>query len=176
MRLALAIVVFGLAALSPYRAQGSLDWRWSFDQAEFFVGPSDSIALSATIFVRPESPAPLTGRASITFQGSLFALYNMDCTWCGDIRLADVNIPPGGSLRFAFGTLSPKSPIAPGTYRNLPDQPLIDLEQLGTRHIPDSPLVIHVVPEPSALALAFLLACIICLLWLNWLHNRKGSW
>jgi hypothetical protein len=44
---------------------------------------------------------------------------------------------------------------APGTYRPLPDQPLIEFQALGTRHIPDSPLVIQVIPEPSTLALGF---------------------
>jgi hypothetical protein len=139
-------------ALSSSRAQGFIDWRWSFDQAEYVVGPSDSISLSATVFLRPEAPGPITGPASIIFQGTLFALYNMQL---GDPRLADVNIPPGGSFRFTFGRLTPKSPIAPGTYRNSPDQPLLQFDNVGWR-ISDSPLVIHVVPEPSPLALASL--------------------
>jgi len=83
----------------------------------------------------------------------LFSLYDFD--WGQDIRLSDANIPPGGSLQFTFATLTPKSPIAPGTYRNLPDEPLIVFVALGTHRLPDSPLVIQVIPEPSILALGF---------------------
>jgi len=151
--------LLGLAAVatpSPSHAQGFLDWHWSFDQANFTVGPSDSILLTATIFVRPESPAPFTGFASVTFQGSLFALYDFECGFCSDIRLSDVNIPPGGSMQFTFGTLTPQSPIAPGTYRNMPDQPLLLFVNHATHRIPDTTLVIQVVPEPSTFALGFL--------------------
>jgi hypothetical protein len=151
------LLFFSLLALTanptPCRGQGFLDWHWSFDQATYVVGPSDSVLLTATIFVRPESLTPVTGRAAITFQGSLFALYDFDCGFCRE--LGGANIPPGGSLQFTFGTLTPKSPIAPGTYRNFPDQPLIEFQALDTRRISDSPLVIQVVPEPSILALAF---------------------
>jgi hypothetical protein len=148
--IALAITL-GIVSVSSSRAQGFLDWRWSFDQGTFVVGPTDPIVLSATIFVRPESPAPLTGRAIISFQGSLFHFFDLERA---SDRIGEVNIPPGGSLRFPFGTLTPKLPLAPGTYRNAPDQPLIDFPHLGTRHVSESPLVIHVVPEPSTLALA----------------------
>jgi hypothetical protein len=134
-------------------AQGFRDWHWSFYQIEYRVGSSDSVSLSATIYVLPESPGPLIGRATISFQGTLFGLYDSDCAFCRDDRLADANIPPGGSLHFMFATLTPKSPIAPGTYRNSPDEPLISFEELGTRHVADSPLLIQVIPEPAALAL-----------------------
>jgi hypothetical protein len=139
--------------LTPCSAQGFLDWHWSFDQANYAVGPSEPVLLTATIFVRPESPAPFTGRVLVKFHGSLFSLYDFD--WGQDIRLSDANIPPGGSLQFTFATLTPKSPIAPGTYRNLPDEPLIEFVALGTHRLPDSPLVIQVIPEPSILALGF---------------------
>lgn len=155
-RLLLVCSFLGLAVnLPPCRAQGFLDWHWSFDQANYIVGPSDSILLKATIFVRPESPAPLTGPIVVNFQGSLFALYDFDCGFCRETRFGGANIPPGGSLPFTFGTLAPKSLIAPGAYRNFPDQPLIEFQALGTRRISDSPLVIQVVPEPSTLALTF---------------------
>ncbi len=156
LRQALGLLVFGIATLSSSRAQGFFDWRWSFQQSAFVVGPSDSIPLSATIFVRPEAPAPLTGRLRFSFSGSLFASYTMECAHCGDARLSDVNIAPGDSFSFDIGTLVPRFPLAPGMYRNLPDEPLIDFDAIFTRRIADSPLRIEVVPEPPALGFAFL--------------------
>jgi len=91
---------------------------------------------------------------TVSFNGSLFSLYDGDCGWCRDIRFTEANIPPGGSLQFTFATLTPKSSIAPGTYRNFPDQPLMESLSLHTRRIPDLPLIIQVIPEPSTLALA----------------------
>lgn len=155
-RLVLVCCLLGLSAIpTPTQAQGSLDWHWNFDRTNYIAGPSESILLTATIFVRPESPAPFTGRLSFNFQGSLFAIYDFNCGFCQDVRLSDVNIPPGGSLQFTYGTLTPQSPIALGTYRNMPDEPLILFETHGTHHIPDTPFSIQVVPEPSTLALCF---------------------
>jgi hypothetical protein len=136
--------------------QGTLNWHWNFDQSNYIVGPSDSIHLTATIFIRPDSPASFTGRVSITFQGSLFSLYDLDCGFCRDPRLRNVNLAPGESFPFTFGTLTPKSPIAPGTYRNMPDQPLLSFLSLTTHRSLDTPLVIQVVPEPSTLILGLL--------------------
>ena len=151
----LAAFAMACVLIKSSYGQGFVDWGWSFDQAQYLVGPSDSIALTATIFVRPGSPGPLAGHAYINFQGSLFAQYNFDCDVCGDDRIINANFSPGSSLQFSFGTLTPRSPLAPGIYRNMPDEPLIDFDQLGTRHISEAPLRIEVVPEPAMGALVF---------------------
>jgi hypothetical protein len=143
--------------------QGTIHWHWTFDQASYTVGPSDSILLKASIFVLPESPGPFTGRVSGTFQGSLFELYDFDCGFCRDSRLGNVNISPGESFQLTFGKLIPKSPITPGSYSLLRDQPLIRFEDLATHRISDSLLIINVIPEPSSLALGFCGVLLVCL-------------
>jgi hypothetical protein len=148
----LAVLFLATAMSNSSPGQGFADWSWTFDQPYNTGGPSDSILLTATISVRPNSPGPLVGHAVINFQGSLFTHFDFDYVTSS----FDANIPAGSSWQFTFGTLTPKSPVAPGIYRNLPDEPLIDFIQLGTRHISDGPLRIEVVPEPATTALMFL--------------------
>jgi hypothetical protein len=149
----LFFALLGIAThMTPGRAQGFSDWHWSFDQATYVAGPSDSITLTATIYVDADSPGPLVGPMHVSFNGTLFSFYDMDSNW--SLSFTEANIAPGDSLQFTFGVLTPKFPLAEGSYQNFPDQPLIESLSLATRRIPDSPLVIQVIPEPSILALA----------------------
>lgn len=149
----LFFALLGIAThLTPGRAQGFSDWHWSFDQPTYVVGPTESIVLNATIFVDADSPGPLIGPMSVSFNGTLFSLYDLSFNW--PLSFTEANIAPGDSLQFTFGVLTPKFPLAEGSYQNFPDQPLIESLALATRRIPDSPLVIQVIPEPSILALA----------------------
>ncbi len=144
--------LLGIAThLTPCHGQGFSDWHWSFDQPTYVASPTESIVLTATIYVDADSPGPLMGPMSVSFNGTLFSLYDLSPNW--PLSFTEANIAPGESLQFAFGILTPKSPIPEGTYQNHPDQPLIESLPLSTRRIPDSPLIIQVIPEPSTVAL-----------------------
>lgn len=151
-RLSLLGALLGIAMhLTPCHGQGFSDWHWSFDQPTYVVGPTESIVLTATIYVDADSPGPLIGPMSVSFNGTLFSYFDSTSNW--PLSFTEANIAPGESLQFTFAILTPKSPLPEGTYQNYPDQPLIESLSLATRRIPDSPLVIHVIPEPSTTAL-----------------------
>lgn len=151
-RLVLLCCFLGITThLRPCQAQGFSDWHWSFDQTTYVAGPSESITLTATIYVDADSPGPLVGPMQVSFNGTLFSSYDLNSNW--GLSFTEANIAPGESLQFTFGILTPKSPLTEGTYQNFPDQPLIESLSLATRRTPDSPLVIQVIPEPSTLAL-----------------------
>lgn len=147
-------------------AQGVVQWGWRFNSTDFYLQPHDGAEVTATVYVKADSPQSLmilgTGGA---FAGDFQKTYAFVFGHTGSdfgTELIGKTISPGQTVQLFFGSLSPiLPPINLGDYPA--DPALINFNtNIGpTGGIqPDNSFVVHVVPEPGILGL-FLLASVL---------------
>lgn len=96
--------------------------HWSFDEPAGLAGPSDTLTMFATLTNDPTSTEAIAGLGGGLYAwGNLWTAYTFNWGPSGFASLIDqfsgVNLLPGESMQFVFGTLTPSSGTVPeGTY------------------------------------------------------------
>jgi hypothetical protein len=120
----LSRLVLALVSALPATSAAPI-WSWSFQSADYFVTPSDSIVIRATFMVSPLSTQNFVsgiGGYSSYFAGDLQKRYN----WIIDGRtflheLWNLDLAPGESKSFEFGILKPiRNWVPAGHYQSDP--------------------------------------------------------
>jgi hypothetical protein len=76
--IAIALVLAFVQLSAPSTASADTIWGWSFNETNFVVGPTDSIALQATVFNSPLSTEPIMKIGGGSFTGDLQATYDFE--------------------------------------------------------------------------------------------------
>jgi hypothetical protein len=148
--------------ITPSTVRADIVWSWSFDQAAYVVGPSDSIIVRATLFNEPSSTEDLKQIQGVgaIFSGDLQKTYNFTFGPTGNssefsLQFFGVDLAPGQSYPFIYGSLTPIGGAAsPGIYPA--DPATIGLDLPGTASVQTNSLntfSVQVVPEPSTMFL-----------------------
>jgi hypothetical protein len=144
------VALVGLFQLSaPATASADRIWWWSFNETHFVVGPTDSIAVEATVFNSPLSTESIMKIGGGSFTGDLQATYDFE--WGTNDPFLGLSIAPGGHFSFLLGTLRPIGGSVPiGTYPFCCEAHLdFGSASSSTSQSPINTFEIQVVPEPS---------------------------
>src|SRR5262245_32405556 len=106
-----------LITLGCVNTQAAVNWYWDFDQTLYTVSPTESIVVTVSLHNDPSSTGQLTAAGTGgSFTGDMQKSYNFSWGWNGS-EFAGLDLPPGGSFHFTWGTLTPiKGFVLPGTY------------------------------------------------------------
>jgi len=153
------VVLMLLFALSG-NANATLIASWSFDNPNQTVGPTDSVSMFGTIFNDPGSGTISTAEIIGISPGTLIKTgidpFNPYDFVSGDTPIT-LNLAPGDSIGFLFGTLNPVGGVAQlGTYSS--GMATMEFTYTGapgttTIQVESGPFTVNVVPEPSTMLL-----------------------
>jgi len=143
---AILFLVTGLSALAPRSASATYIADWSFDDPVQTVGPFDSVTMEATLVNLSTSGEHILG-SDLTVMIYHFGTTSPNYSFSFGpvfIQFAGLDLAPGESFGFTFGTLTPVAPPVPfGVYSS----PHSILQLQGT-DFDAGTFEVHVVPEP----------------------------
>lgn len=156
-------------------AQGEIKWGWRYNQTHFVVGPSDSILITGTFYLRPDSaPVTIEGVGG-SWGGDLQKIYTYQPNWQTLYHELQRTFLPGQSASFVLGPLVPnRLPIAEGTYHADPSDIGFTIGARQYNAAPDNTFSIQVVPEPST-KVVLILGAALLLLWTPGLFRGGGT-
>ena len=143
-------LILAIFSAAPFAAQGTLYWQW--DNAAYYVQPTDQILLTGTISNASDTPFLIVG-AGASFTGGSQAYYNFSY----DFNFYGKTVPANGTLEFDFGILTPIGGHVPdGVYYS--DSAFLNLSEDAITEtgpiFPQNSFEIFVsVPEPSTIRL-----------------------
>jgi len=146
-----------LMLLVAENSYAALIWDWNLDQSNFFVGPNDVVVLNARLYNDASSTESINYGSLLCAidSGTVDSFYNFSFGPNGDFwsQFQGVDLAPGNSYAFVFGTETPVNPpIAGGTSV----QGLADFCFLNSgNHQRNYQITVgnSVVPEPSTMML-----------------------
>jgi hypothetical protein len=158
-RLLLSIAVLGTCSLAT-NVRAQLGVHWQYKQTVFEVTPTSSVYIQGVLF-NDSADHLLTSGAGGSFSGDLQKRYDFHVSFGSEF--VGLDLPPGKSLTFSWGLLTPIDGfVPPGTYHS--DPAFINLN--GNLIYPDNQFEIRVsavnpppvsaVPEANASTLIFL--------------------
>ncbi len=171
----------GLFLFAAHTAQAAVIWDWDFINPVQTVTPTQTVTMAARITNDATSTGNLVYPATITFAGinpgSAYGVYDFFFGTNGaDFwpQLSSMNLAPGESLDFIFGTLVPVGGlVAPGTYQ-LTGGSLFLGDVLGGRSGKTFQVtVVGGVPVPEPAAWALLLVGLLMVPFLVRNHRRQ---
>lgn len=95
-------------------AHASLTWSWAFGAAPAVVRPTDTVHISATITNDASSTEHLDFHGA-QYSGQMSLIWYRFDSGYGE-EMFDLDLAPGESLEFNFGTMTPIGAVSPGVY------------------------------------------------------------
>jgi len=117
-------LTLSLALIFSGSANATLTWNWSFGATPQVVGPTATVYIPATIYNSSSSTANLfisgySASPQLGFTNTYVFNFGHDLTfpWTSFTQtMQGLNLSPGQSYNFTFGTLTPQGVVPPGTY------------------------------------------------------------
>ncbi len=149
LTIATGIIIF------PHNAQAALFWDWNFTNNFQTVGPTDSIVAKGRITNLAGSDSNLTFQnfGTATYSNGPTAQYSFEWALAGNFfeQFFALNLAPGESFDFVFGTLTPYGGTPVGFYYFFGGLELADTEsgEIFRKFNFKVTGPSHVIPEPS---------------------------